>query len=174
VLFLITGGCDLFSPRKADVPKGKVTWNHFPINPNQTLDNFITVYNYSENIERYHSILTDGFRFYFDSQDAQDYHIPDFWGKDSEVGTRGLINQNMELSLDIMPEKEDITQADSAIFYRNYRLMLSSNQGDNLFSGSLSLFLKRGNDGFWRIERWDDFRSGNQVTWGRLKYEYTP
>jgi hypothetical protein len=167
-------GCRLFEPRKAEEPQGVIVWNHFPITPYQTFENLQTVYDYKEGAERYRSILTSDFSFNFDSQDTQDYHLPVSWDKDSEVEMRGLINSEMELIMTNIPEKKDRVQAESAVLYRNYRLRFISGRSNNVFEGNMALYLRREADGFWRIERWDDFRSNDHVTWGRLKYEYVP
>jgi len=174
VTLLFLTSCKMFEPREAEEPKGVVVWNHFPITPYQTFENLEVIYNYSDNIDRYQSILTDDFSFYFDTQDVQDYHLPTLWDKDNEVEMRGMINSEMELTMSCIVEKRDVIHSDTAVLYRNYRLSFNSGRSNTHFEGDMALYMVREGDGFWRIERWDDFRSNEHITWGRLKYEYVP
>jgi hypothetical protein len=164
----------LFEKRDPEEPVGKVNWNHYPITPLQTLDNLKYAYDYNENVDRYGSILSSDFEFHFDSQDVQDYNLPVYWGKDMETEMRSLIDKNMDLELQIIEEKDDIIQSDNAVLYRDYELLLTRENETSVFSGSMTLYIRRDSDGFWRIYQWEDFRTDNDTTWGRLKYEYIP
>jgi len=166
--------CEIFETREAEEPAGKVDWNLFPITPYQTLDNLSYAYNYNENIDRYGSILSNDFMFYFDTQDIQDYNLPTYWTKEMETEMRSLINYKMDLELQLIEDRDDIIQSDTAVIYRNYHLLLTRNPESSVFMGSMTLYLQRESDGFWRIDRWEDFRTDHNVTWGRLKYEYIP
>jgi len=171
---LILSSCGLFETRDPEEPVGKVNWNHYPITPLQTLDNLKYAYDYNENVDRYGSILSSDFEFHFDSQDVQDYNLPVYWGKDMETEMRSLIDKNMDLELQIIEEKDDIIQSDNAVLYRDYELLLTRENETSVFSGSMTLYIRRDSDGFWRIYQWEDFRTDNDTTWGRLKYEYIP
>jgi hypothetical protein len=176
ILFFLTS-CGLFETRDAEDPEGKVNWNHYPITPMQTLDNLKYAWDSNENIDRYDSILSDsdnGFLFFFDSQDVQDYNLPVSWDKSMETDMRSLINEEMNFEMQLIPEKDDVIQSESALLYRDYRLAVNRESGTSLFSGSMTLYLQRESDGFWRITRWEDFRKDSDETWGRLKYEYIP
>lgn len=171
-LLILLLSCNLFDTRDAEEPEGKVNWNLFPITPFQTLENLDYAYNFNENIDRYGSILSDEFEFHFDSQDIQDYNLPPYWGKLMETEMRSLLDKDISLDMQQNEESEDIIQSESAVLYRDYQLILTRLSGTSFFAGSMTLYLQRENDGFWRIYRWEDFRTDNDVTWGRLKYEY--
>ncbi|MBW6516675.1 MAG: hypothetical protein K0B81_08710 [Candidatus Cloacimonetes bacterium] len=174
ILLLLIASCGIFETREAEDPVGKVYWNHFPITAFQTLDNLIYAYDYNENINRYSTILSDDFEFFFDTQDIQDFNLPISWNKQMEVEMRSLIDKKIELELALIEDKDDIIQSDTAVIYRDYHLVLTRSSGTTNFIGSMTLYMQRDTDGFWRINRWEDFRKENQVTWGRLKYEFIP
>jgi hypothetical protein len=165
-------GCYLFEPRKAEEPVGQVKWNHFPIVPGQTLENLLYSYNHSENADRYELILSEDFRFYFDAQDVHDFSFPVFWNKESEVNMRSLINEKMRLELTIIPDQADVVQSETAALYRSYELEVLPVR--ERFAGKMVLNMLRSEDGFWRIESWEDIRQANEATWGRFKYETFP
>ncbi len=165
-------GCHLFEPRKAEEPIGQVKWNNFPIIPEQTLENLLYSYNYSENTDRYEFILSNDFRFYFDAQDVHDFSFPVYWDKESEVNMRSLINEKMRLELTIIPDQADVVQSEMATIYRSYDLEVLPER--ERFAGNMVLNMIRSEDGFWRIESWEDIRQANEATWGRFKYETFP
>lgn len=167
--------CNVFDTRDAEEPVGNVQWNHFPITPLQTFDNLGYSWNSNENIDRYERIFSDAndsFLFFFDSQDIQDYNLPAHWNKETEVEMRSLINRDMDLEMQSIDEKEDIIQSETAVIYRDYQLSVKRDADTTVFSGSMTLYLQREDDGFWRIHRWEDFRTDDNDTWGRLKYEF--
>ncbi len=165
---MVIWGCNIFEPRTAEEPVGKVEWNYFPIIADQTLENLVFAYDYKENSGRYGSVLSNDFRFYFDSQDIQDYSLPVYWDKSAEINMRELIDIGIRVNLENIPDKEDIIQAEQAIYNRNYSVYATN----RFFSGSMTIFVRREDDGFWRIYRWEDYRKDDNDTWGRLKYEY--
>lgn len=171
VSVLLVSGCELFETRKPEEPTGNVEWNYFPITSEQAWDNLTFVFKYDENIDKYGTILTDDFRFYFDAQDVHDYSLPPSWNKHSEVTMRGLITISVSIDYQPIVDKEDLIQADKATYNRDYEIRKGSTD-DILFAGSMSVYLRRDVDGFWRIYRWEDYRKGQYVSWGRLKYEY--
>lgn len=174
ILILLFPACGIFETRDAEEPEGSIHWTHFPITPLQTLDNLVYAYKYNENINRYGTILSDDFEFYFDTQDIQDFNLPVLWNKEMETEMRSLINYQMGLELHQIEEKDDLIQSDSAVLYRDYDLTLTRSSGTSHFIGSLTLYLVRNTDGFWRVTRWEDFRTDHDVSWGRLKYEFIP
>lgn len=170
----LLSSCGIFDTRDAEEPEGKVHWNHFPITPYQTLENLRYAYESNDNINRYANILNSAFEFFFDSQDIQDYNLPVSWQKDEEIEMRSLINKDMDLTMQPIEEREDIIQSETAVLYRDYTLSINRSSDTSYFAGSMTIYLQRETDGFWRIYRWEDFRIDNEVTWGRLKYEFTP
>ncbi len=169
-LILLISSCHLFEPRKSELPFSEADWNQFPILAEQALENLLFSYEYSENIERYHTVLTDDFRFYFDVQDVQNYSLPEYWTKEEEIFTRVVFPHGFEdLVFSGIESKTDILLEESAVYYRHY-----SFQYDNThYQGNMTLNLVKESDGFWRIEHWQDYRNeGNTNTWGRIKYEY--
>ena len=172
LVIISINSCYLFQPRKAEEPVGKVEWNHFTILPYLTLENLIYSYNYSENSDRYGTILSSDFLFYFDQQDVHDYGFPVSWGKDSEIYMRSLVTNKTKLELTIINDQEDVVLSEEALIYRNYSLTLLSSS--DIFAGRFALQLKREDDGFWRIKKWEDFRNEDKETWGRFKYETYP
>lgn len=177
MLVVLTGyGCRLFEPRKPEEPDvSRAEWNLFPITPEQTLNNLEYAYNYQANADRYGSILTDDFRFFFDAQDVQDYNLPEYWGKVDEVAARKLINIDINIELTEIEGEDDVIQAQRATYNRDYQIRKKAGQQGTLFTGSLILDLRREDDGFWKIYRWEDYRNEDELdTWGRFKNEFAP
>lgn len=169
-LFSIITGCDVFDTRDPEEPVGKVEWNYFPITSQQTLENLVYAFNFRENSDKYGSILADDFRFYFDTRDVQDYGLPTHWNRERELNMRGLLNIDLRISLDKIEDKDDLIQSERATYNRDYSIYTA----DRTFMGSMTLSLRREEDGFWRIYKWEDYRKNNELTWGRLKYEFVP
>jgi len=180
IIFIVTSlclACNVFEPRKADTPGKIAEWNHYVTSADKCLENLQYAYNYRENIYKYGDILIDGFNFYFDSQDINDFTLPDRWSKTDEIDM--LINlyqqtantQEIRLTLSEITGQSDTYHSNSADIYRAYELFVNHplNNISQSFSGKFQLHIEKGNDGFWRISKWYDFRDTSEWTWGRMK-----
>ncbi len=170
---LLCFGCNLFDTRNPDEPKGQADWNYFPITSEQTLENLMNVFIYNANVDKYGSILSENFQFYFDARDVQDYSLPSYWDKETEISMRNLMSIEVEIEMQEIDEQDDIIQADRVTFNRHYEITAGS-EDIQKFAGSMTLNLIREEDGFWRIDKWKDYRIDDEDSWGRLKYEYAP
>ncbi len=175
--------CNAFSPRDSEEPQSGSEWNSFPIQPEQTLENLEYAYEYSQNSIKYGEIFADGFSFFFDTQDISDYGVPEAWDSETEEEMLLLLYNHLlsgtVISLELTPvesEPDDI-QSETAEFYREYQLSIDHDLEDlpDTFGGMMYLEIVRNQDGFWRISKWQDYRTDQEtVTWGRLKYEISP
>lgn len=167
---LLLSGCNLFNTREPDEPKGQADWNYFPITSEQTLENLEYAFSFNANADKYGSILADDFRFYFDARDVRDYSLPAYWDKETEVSMRNLMSVEVEIELQEIDDQEDTIQSDRVTYNRHYEVIAAADE----FKGSLTLNLRREEDGFWRVYRWEDYRKDSEYSWGRLKHEYAP
>ncbi len=178
---LILSSCNVFSTRKAEDPNKRVDWNSFQTTPVKTLENLQYSYNYRENVYNYSSLFFEDFRFYFDSQDANDFNIPSSWSKSAEIDM--LLNtyqridsgSSMQLVLSTIPDQSDNIQANQAWLYRTYELTVrhSIENMPELFIGKFRLFLIKEQSGFWKIKEWNDYRTTSPYTWGRMKNAFS-
>ncbi len=175
--------CNAFSPRDSEEPDSGAEWNSFPIQPEQSLENLEYAFEYSQNSIKYGEIFSDGFAFFFDTQDISDYGVPAEWDADTEDETLLLLYNHLlagtAMSLELTPveDEPDEIQSDTAEYYRDYLLNVQHDLEDmpETFEGTAYLQIVKNQDGFWRIVQWRDYRKDQQaVTWGRLKYEVSP
>jgi hypothetical protein len=184
IIFVIVSifcACNVFEPREADAPGKIAEWNHYVTSADQCVENLLFAYNYRENIYKYSDILEENFRFYFDTQDINDFTLPSNWSKTNEIDM--LINlyqqsdntQEVTLALSKISGQSDTYHSNDADIYRFYELYVNHNitNVSQSFSGKCQLHLEKGSDGFWRITEWYDFRDESEWTWGRMKNAFS-
>jgi hypothetical protein len=180
-LILAISGCEIFSLRDSEDPQKPAEWNTYTLTPVKTLENLAFSYNYRENLYKYASLFADNFSFNFDSRDISDFHLPYSWNKSSEVDMLMNTYQRIdpENAMSVVFEKindqNDNIQVNRAWLYRKYTLTVyTSTSGlPKTYSGKMQLYLEKDNTGFWRIKDWNDFRILNNLSWGRMKNEYS-
>ena len=177
IFLTMIASCNIFQTRDADPPEPPALWNAFPNTPERCLENLVYAFSFRENVFKYKDILSDDFIFYFDPQDVQDFTVPDRWFKQSEIDM--LMNvyfqsdqtQDMNLSLEVLPNQPDIIQSNHAWLYREYILLVENTIPgfNNEFIGQFQLYLERESNGFWIIKEWIDYRTQSIWTFGRMK-----
>lgn len=179
VLFLV--GCNIFEPRKSEAPDTIAEWNAFTTTADKCLENLLFAFNHKENIYQYGNILSEGFTFYFDTQDINDFTLPVQWGKEKEIDMlinlyqQGNNTQEVLLSVRKIDGQSDTYQSNNASIYRQYELNIAQSTTvlSTNFSGKFMLYLEKGNDGLWKIHDWYDYRDQSEWTWGRMKNAFS-
>ncbi|MCD4652119.1 MAG: hypothetical protein K8S56_10110 [Candidatus Cloacimonetes bacterium] len=181
-LILIICACNPFSSRDSEDLGEAVQWNAYPINPYETLDNLEFAFEYTQNANRFNTILSENFTFYFDSQDVNEYGIPVIsWNRATENDMLIFLqnhlaeNAEIEVTLNSIDNEPDDLQSHFAEIYRTYEVAVSYNSGGyNTYQGKFYLYLEE-ISGFWKISLWFDYRTeSDDPTWGMLKYDFAP
>ncbi|HHV37589.1 MAG TPA: hypothetical protein GXX77_07135 [Candidatus Cloacimonetes bacterium] len=173
LLLLITllglSSCDLFRLRESMPPSAEARWHDFATTVDMTLENLSFAYMDSRNMINYSTIFTTDFRFYFAPQDETDFSTPASWAAADEQDMLLILHSRVN---DIEPvfeltDSADEISASRARLYRSYEL--TSPQGI-LAKGNMELHLKK-LYGYWYLDKWYDYRLGNERSWGLLKHE---
>ena len=175
LLLLAVASCEIFGIRDSEYPSAPPLWNNSTSTWEQALQNLGYCYTDSRNVVKYSSIFTSNYRFYFAAQDIVDYNLPSVWEKANEQDmllNLHSLSSKITLALEPLPGSPDEVLASEARIFRSYQLGIKTSSGTTNYSGSLELQLRR-ESGYWYIYRWYDYRSGNEASWGRLKYVYS-
>lgn len=139
------------------------------------MQNLQYCYNDARNVVNYGGLFTDNYRFQFAAQDINDYGISGGWTRNQEqdmlISLHGQCD-SLQLELKTIDGQHDDISASQGIVYRTYRLLVYKKSGHTpeLYAGQLELhFIKAG--GYWYINKWYDYRSTTDPTWGKLKYD---
>lgn len=172
---LSLGACELFKVRDSAPPTKPPLWNNFATGWELCLENLSFCYEDSRNVVKYGGLFTDGFRFSFAPQDINDFNISGIWGRAQEQDMLlSLHGQCDSLQLDLQPisgQSDEVTASEAKI-YRSYELIAykKAKSGPEAYAGNLELHFRK--DGaYWYIDRWYDYRSATEPTWGKLKYD---
>lgn len=169
---LLLSACNFFELRDSEEPVKPTKWNEPCILHEQVIQNISYAYEDFQNWDKYESIFTEDFRFYFSPADINDYGISTIWGKDAERNSLYNLHNwasTMLIELDYIPQNDDIGVNDARI-YRSYILRVYRNGNEIQYRGNFEIRLQKLN-GIWKIKSWYDYRSGQQPTWGKLKYD---
>ncbi len=178
LVLILLSGCDLFKVRESDPPGAAPPWIDFATQWDSTLLNLEYVYEDYRNAIKYSGLFSSNFAFHFAPQDISDFSIPNTWASIQERDMIQLLHNRYE---QIQVELSDISGSDQiganeVKIYRAYSLsgVLRTKQPSFtrqiLASGNLEMQLRK-TGGYWYIEKWYDYRSDGNNTWGRLKYE---
>lgn len=167
--------CELFEVRESEAPTKPPEWNNFVTTWSACLQNLSFCYDDARNVVKYSSLFTQSYRFNFAAQDINDYGISGIWDRAQEQDMLiSLHDQCDSLSLDLkeIHNQNDEINASDATIYRSYILRVYKNNSvqPEVYEGNLELRLKK-DLGNWFINHWNDYRSGSQPTWGKLKYD---
>lgn len=170
-------GCELFKVREAEPPTKPPLWNNFVTTWSACLQNLEYCYSDARNVVKYSSLFTPGFRFNFAAQDLNDYGITGTWGRTQEQDMLFSLHDRCDsLALDLspIPGQSDQINASDATIYRSYilRAYKKNQPTAEVYEGNLELKFKK-DTGNWYIYLWNDYRSGSQPTWGKLKYDHS-
>ena len=165
---LISAGCSFFEPRESEPPSGREgRWDE-PVSPGIVISNLNYAFQ-DENIEDYMSAFTSQFLFLADERDTLLFEPGTFtdWGFSIEEEVTGRIfAEAYSINLTFSDSLVDST-ADLAHFYENYEFTVSAES--QVYGKGLALFsLSRGEDGYWAIYEWQDFKK-DTTDWGFLK-----
>lgn len=161
--------CDLFELRESMPPNAEAQWHDFATTPDKTLGNLAFAYTDSRNMINYSTIFAPDFSFHFAPQDVTDFSTPAHWTTAEEQDMLLILHsriRDIEVSF-TQTDAHDEIGASSAKLYRSY--LLSNPQGI-LAKGNMELHLKK-LYGYWYLDKWYDFRLGNERSWGLLKHE---
>ncbi len=170
-------GCEIFEVRESEAPTKPPTWNNFVTTWSACMENLEYCYQDFRNVVKYGSLFTDDYRFSFAAQDINDYGIHGNWGKTKEEDMLfSLVDQCDSLQLDTKPilHQNDEINASDATIYRSYilRVLKKNQQVPEIYEGNFEIHFKK-ELGNWYIESWNDYRSSNNPTWGKLKYDHS-
>ena len=171
---LLLGGCEIFGLRDADLPSAPAPWNDFTATWEQCVQNLGYCYTDERNLVKYTGLFRTDYRFTFSPQDIQEHNITQVWDRSVEQDMLiNLHNQSQKITLELaaMPNNPDDVSATEAKIYRTYTISVKSASGLEYYSGNMELQLRK-DYGYWYIYRWYDYRSGTNLGWGRLKYDF--
>lgn len=167
--------CEIFDLRDTDAPSEEAKWHDFATDLELAVENLEFAYEDSRNVVNYTRIFWEDFRFYFAAQDITDYSTDSEWTSAQEQDM--LINLHShysKINIELQPlESEDEISSDEAKLYRSYQLTakpVNPQEAEVLAQGNLELHYRK-QYGYWYLYRWYDYRSSDELTWGRLKYE---
>lgn len=173
LILLITllglSSCDLFRLRESMPPSAEARWHDFATTVDMTLENLSFAYMDSRNMINYSTIFTQDFSFYFAPQDVTDFSTPASWTTSDEQDMLLILHSRIsDIKLEFMlTDSSDEIGASSARLYRSYEL--TSPQGI-LAKGNMELHMRK-LYGYWYLDKWYDYRLGNERSWGLLKHE---
>ncbi|MCB5267722.1 MAG: hypothetical protein PHU99_02555 [Candidatus Cloacimonetes bacterium] len=167
--------CELFELRDSDPPTEGAPWNDPASEVELALQNLEYTYEDSRNAVNYSRLFQEDYSFYFAAQDITDYSTDSQWNRNQEQDM--LLNlhsrySSITIQLDSLHTSDEIS-ANEAKIYRNYTVKarpIDSTNTIDLAMGNMELHYRR-LYGRWYIYKWYDYRSGNQPTWGLMKYE---
>lgn len=178
LLFVLSlGGCDFFRVRDSDPPSKPAPWNSYATNWDLCLENLEYCYEDSRNAVKYQTLFTPGFAFHFSVQDVNDYSIPPTWTASQEQDMLlNLFSQSDSLAITLteLPGQPDEISSSEATIYRRYEVLrYPTGSGEpETHSGELELNFSK-SEAYWYIRDWYDYRSQDNPTWGKLKYDFS-
>ncbi len=179
-------GCELFTTRAVEPPTGSSGegWT-LPLNPRAVVDNLENAIGRRSDVDYLRSLASDDvglepFQFYADPQTMVNFpSLFDDWSTKQETNFAQSLFSPSNLPLDsIVTVSFNIEQetviGDSSSLNARYELNLGHvrDNAPRQMEGRLDLYMLRGDDGGWYIQRWYDVRIGGQQCWSDLKAQF--
>jgi hypothetical protein len=175
LVLLFLCGCNIFELRDAQEPDIPPLWNNFYTTWQLALQNLEYGYEDERNLAKFSDLLSSEFRFYFATQDVNDYNITGIWTRENErdmLYNLHSIADSVTVVMSTIPEQSDEVQSTPVKLYRRYNLTVKKGLETRTYIGRMEIQMRQEN-GFWRILKWYDFRETSPYTWGKLKYDYS-
>jgi hypothetical protein len=175
---LLLTGCNFFTLREAEEPDKPPLWNSFYTTWQSALQNLEYSYEDARNVVKYNELFLANYRYSFSQQDINDYNITGTWTRDNERDMLYNLHNwadSVKLELSIIPDQDDVIQANLVKLYRSYTLTITKGDEIRNYAGRLEIQMRTEN-GFWRIYSWYDYRitgTPGLPTWGKLKYDFS-
>lgn len=171
---LLISGCELFTTRTPEMPDDNA------INYPPATSPVILITNFNNSIkslnpDNYYDCLLknneNNFIYqYIPDPDAQARYGIIFtqWNALSERNFMNGLKSSVEFMItpqfDWEDEKFEVMTSDSAIYFGQYKLIISLQKKSEIFQGIARLVLFRSNSGLWFIKTWQDFQLNSSDT----------